>query len=149
MDGYLDQDVEKEIYCEQKAKLLSKKKSLKEEISLNEQKQKHWLEPMERWVKEAQNMEKIALDRNLFHKKVAAKKIFSSNLLLSEKQVRACSPDSDYFLEDYEGNFGGNHWNALRASHILASSKPICSILVPRPRFELGTYSSSGKRSTN
>ena len=35
LDGYLDQDIEKEIYREEKAKLLSEKKSLEEEISKN------------------------------------------------------------------------------------------------------------------
>src|SRR3989339_276266 len=66
LDGYLDQDIEKEVYRAEKSKLLSEKKSLEEEISRNQQKQKHWLEPMEKWIKDAGNMEKIALDSNLF-----------------------------------------------------------------------------------
>ena len=45
LDGYLEQDIEKEIYRTEKAKLLSEKKSLEGEISRNGQKQKHWLEP--------------------------------------------------------------------------------------------------------
>ena len=31
---------------------------------------------------------------------------------------------------------GGNQWDALRASHLLASSKPLSSILVPREGVE-------------
>jgi predicted nucleotidyltransferase len=58
LEGYLDQDIDKETYREEKAKLLSEKKSLEEEISKNQQKQKHWLEPMQKWIKDAQNMEK-------------------------------------------------------------------------------------------
>ncbi|PIR04900.1 MAG: hypothetical protein COV57_01840, partial [Candidatus Liptonbacteria bacterium CG11_big_fil_rev_8_21_14_0_20_35_14] len=80
LDGYLDQDIDKEVYRAEKSKLLSEKKSLEEETSRNQQKQKYWLEPMEKWIKDAGNMEKIALDSNLFAKKVAAKEIFGSNL---------------------------------------------------------------------
>ena len=110
LDGYLDQDIDKEIYRAEKSKLLSEKKSLEEEISRNQQKQKHWLEPMEKWIKDAGNMEKIALDSNLFEKKVAAKEIFGSNLLLQNKLVRASAPK-------ILNSAGGNQWNALRASH--------------------------------
>ena len=90
---------------------------------------------MQKWIKDAGNMEKIALDCDLFLKKVVAKEIFGSNLLLGEKQVRASAPNSDSFLAnsptDSGRNSGGNHWDALRASHILASSKPFCLILEP------------------
>ncbi len=145
LDSYLDQDVEKEIYREQKAKLMSEKKSLEEEISQNQQKQNHWLEPMEKWIKDAQNMERIALDCNLLDKKVAAKKVFGSNLLLQNKTVRASAPT----FPNSPAESGQTEWDALRASHVLARSEPLCSVLVPRPRFELGTYPSSGERSTN
>ena len=117
LDGYLDQDIDKDIYREEKAKLLSEKKSLEEEISKNQQKQKRWLEPMEKWINDAQNMEKIALDSDLFKKKVVAKEIFGSNLLLGEKQVRASAPNSDSFLANSPAdsllNSGGNQWDAL------------------------------------
>ena len=57
-----------------------------------------------------------------------------SNLFLQNKLVRASAPDSVSFLADSPAdsweNSDGNPWDALRASHILASSKPICSILV-------------------
>ena len=46
LDGYLDQDIDKEVYRVEKSKLLSEKKSLEEEISRNQQKQKHWLAPL-------------------------------------------------------------------------------------------------------
>ncbi len=125
LDGYLDQDVDKETYRSKKAKLLSEKKSLEEEISRNQQKQKHWLEPMEKWIKDAGNMEKIALDSNLFAKKVAAKEIFGSNLLLGEKTVSVAEGDAPNSF----GKMEGNQWDALRASHFMASSKPKSLIL--------------------
>ncbi|KKP60057.1 MAG: Recombinase [Candidatus Nomurabacteria bacterium GW2011_GWF2_35_66] len=145
LEGYLDQDIEKEIYRIEKAKLLSEKKSLEEEISRNQQKQKHWLEPMQEWIKEAQNMKKIALDCNLLDKKVAAKKVFGSNLLLQNKIVRASAPDFSNSI----ANQTQTAWACLRHAHSLTPAKPICTVLVPRPRFELGTYPSSGERSTN
>ena len=153
LDGYLDQDVEKEIYREKKAKLLSEKKSLEEEISKNQQKQKRWLEPMQKWINDAQNMEKIALDSDLFKKKVVAKEIFGSNLLLGEKQVRASAPNSDSFLADSPAdsllNSGQTQWDALRASHILASSKPFCLIVEPPLGIEPRTPTLRKSCSTN
>ena len=80
-------------------------------------------------------MEKIALDSNLFAKKVAAKEIFGSNLFLGEKTVRPAEGGTPNSF----GKMGGNQWDALRASHLLASSKPLSSILVGDPGIEPGT----------
>ena len=134
LDGYLDQDIDKEIYRAEKSKLLSEKKSLEEEISRNQQKQKHWLEPMEKWIKDAGNMEKIALDSNLFAKKVAAKEIFGSNLLLQNKLVRASAPK-------ILNSAGGNQWDALRASHQKVGVLSESLIVEPLVGFEPTTYS--------
>ncbi len=133
LDGYLDQDVDKEVYRIEKAKLLSEKKSLEEQVSHAEQKQKRWLEPMEKWIKDAQNMEKIALDSNLFAKKVAAKEIFGSNLLLGEKLVRASAPK---FL-NFPAKSSETAWAALCAAHSFVSSKPKSLVMVPSARIEL------------
>ena len=89
LDGYLEQDIEQQTYRIEKAKLLSEKKSLEEQISNLEQKRTGWLEPMEEWIKEARNLPKIARETNLFAKKVAAKEIFGSNLILSAREARA------------------------------------------------------------
>ena len=132
LNGYLDQDIEKEIYRAEKGKLILQKKSLEEEISTFSHKQNDWLEPFTEWVKDAQNMDKIASDNNFFAKKVVAKEIFGSNLLLQNKSVRASAPK---ILNSF-GKMGGNQWDALRASHLLASSKPLSSILVGREGFE-------------
>ena len=120
LDGYLDQDMDKEVYRAEKSKLLSEKKSLEEEISRNQQKQKHWLEPMSKWIKDAGNMEKIALDNNLLNKKVAAKEIFGSNLLLQNKTVRASAPN----FENSLANSGETAWATLRVAHSFVNSKP-------------------------
>ena len=88
LDGYLEQDIEREIYREQKTKLLMEKKSLDEKMARIEQKQNDWLEPMKEWIKVASNLVKIARDSNLLEKKVAAKEIFGSNLRLASRAVR-------------------------------------------------------------
>ncbi|MBI1974567.1 MAG: recombinase zinc beta ribbon domain-containing protein [Candidatus Zambryskibacteria bacterium] len=88
LDGYLEQDIEREIYRKQKTKLLLEKKSLAEKMARIEQKQNDWLEPMREWIKVASNLVKIARDSNLQEKKVAAKEIFGSNLRLASRAVR-------------------------------------------------------------
>jgi len=74
LNGYLEQDIEREIYRQEKAKLLLEKKSLEEKITRIEQKQNDWLEPMIKWINYAQSLSKIAKDSNLLGKKVATKR---------------------------------------------------------------------------
>ena len=126
LNGYLDQDIEKEVYRIEKAKLLSQKKSLEEDITTLSHTQNDWLEPFTEWVNTAQHLDKIASDADLFAKKVCAKEIFGSNLLLQNKILRACAPNP----LDSSGKMGGNQWDALRASHLLALKKPLSCVLV-------------------
>ena len=132
LTGYLDQVIDQVDYTSQKAKLLSEKKSLEEEIFTFSHKQNDWLAPFQNWLKDAQSLDKIASDSDLFVKKVCAKEIFGSHLLLGEKTVRASAPK---FLNSL-GKFGGNPWDALRASHLLALKKPLSSVLVGTRGFE-------------
>ena len=74
-----------------------------------EQKRTGWLEPMAEWIKEAGNLPEIARESNLFAKKVAAKEIFGSNLVLANREARLTAPSG----EDLSG---GNQWDALRAA---------------------------------
>ena len=130
LDGYLEQDIEKEIYRKEKAKLLSKKKSLQEEISTLSHRQNDWLEPFNQWLKTAQTVDKIAVCDDLFAKKVIAKEIFGSNLSLRDKKLRACAPKSEL-------KRGQNAWSALRAAKEKARHRRTSSVLVPRERLEL------------
>jgi len=125
LNGYLDQVIDREDYRLQKGKLLYEKKSLEEEIYNLSHKQNDWLEPFQNWLEVAQNIDKIASDSDLFAKKVCAKEIFGSNLLLGEKQVRASAPK----IPNSFGKMGGNQWDALRASHLLSLKKPLSSVL--------------------
>ncbi|MBI2990335.1 MAG: hypothetical protein HYY51_04105 [Candidatus Magasanikbacteria bacterium] len=110
LEGYLEQDIEREIYRTEKAKLLSEKKSLEEQMARIEQKRTGWLEPMAEWIKEAENLPKIAQESNLFAKKVTAKEIFDSNLVLANREARLRAPSG----EDLSG---GNAWAALCAAN--------------------------------
>ena len=132
LDGYLEQDIEREIYRQEKAKLLSEKKSLEEKIVRFEQKQNDWLEPMARWINYAQNIEKIARDSNLLEKKVAVKEIFGSNLFLASRALRG-EPQ--------------NQWAALCAAQEMASKKSERLVLVGDTGFEPVTSCMSSKRS--
>jgi len=95
LDGYLEQDIKREIYREQKTKLLLEKKSLDEKMARIEQKQNDWLEPFQNWIKVALTLVKIARDNNLLEKKVVAKEIFGSNLRLAAREARG-NPISPY-----------------------------------------------------
>src|SRR3989344_547088 len=66
--------------------------------------------------------------KNLFvlSKYYESKLLLISHLLLGEKTVRASAPKILKSL----GEFGGNPWDALRASRISASKKPLSSVLV-------------------
>jgi hypothetical protein len=136
LNGYLEQDIEQEVYRAEKAKLLLVKKSLDEEMSSLSRKQNTWLEPFQNWLNVAQNLDKIASDSDLFAKKVCAKEIFGSNLLLGEKTVRACAP---VFLNS-PAKSGQTQWACLRHAHSLVSKKPLSTILVRDEGLEPPTF---------
>ena len=101
LDYYLDQDVDRESYLVKKEELLSKKKTLEEQISRIQQTHHAWLEPMKQWIIEAADAANIASGDNLEEKRVLAQKIFGSNLILSDQKARG---------EEL------NPWAALRAA---------------------------------
>ncbi len=145
LNGYLEQDIDKEVYRMEKAKLLSEKRSLEEEISSLEQKQNSWLEPMAKWIFEAVDMEKIALDCDLLHKKVVAKKVFGSNLLLQNKTLRVSAPIS----ENPVLNPSDNPWSCLRHALHSVGTLPQPAIVEPEDGFEPTTCCLQNSCSTN
>ena len=130
LNGYLEQDIEQEIYRVEKGKLLLQKKSLEEEIYNLSHKQNNWLEPMKEWIKDAQNLNGIARDTDLFAKKVKTKEIFGSNLLLQNKTVRPAEGGAGFRAQNSLAKTGETAWAALRAAHSLASSKSFSSFKV-------------------
>ena len=105
LDGYLEQDIDREAYLKKKAELLSEKKTLEEKITRLEQKRTGWVEPMREWIKAAATLPKIARESDRTPKKVAAKEIFGSNLILSFGRVRA--------IQEFRPQ---NHWQAVSSA---------------------------------
>ena len=130
LTGYLDQVIDQPDYCLQKAKLLSEKKSLEEEIFNFSHKQNDWLAPFQNWLKDAQSLDKIASDSDLFAKKVCAKEIFGSHLLLGEKTIRPAEGGNPNSLANSLAKTSKTAWACLRHAHSLVGSQPLSSILV-------------------
>ena len=126
LDGYLDQDIDREIYREEKAKLLSEKKTLEEKIINLEQKQTGWIAPMSEWIEKAENLNKIAQDDNLFAKKVIAKEIFGLHLLLANREARPSGP-SGFRDSDFTPT---TQWAAISAAHQITSDSSESPIAV-------------------
>ena len=126
LDGYLEQDIERVTYRQEKAKLLSKKKSLEEEMSSLSHRAEDWLEPLQEWLKAASRLDAIASDADLFVKKVCAKEIFGSNLRLGGNVLAVAAGDDENRVE----KSGQTAWAALRAAHASVGQKPTSQILV-------------------
>ncbi len=130
LDSFLEQDIERSVYLENKAQLMSDKKSLEEKIFKLEHDQNRWLEPMQEWIKEAQNMDKIVCENDLLAKKVMAKKIFGSNLLLSDKKVVVINQEQS---QNPSGSIGESslktQWTAVKAARKMAIEKPLSFVL--------------------
>ena len=127
LNGYLDQIIDEQDYRAQKAKLLSEKKSLQEEISSLSRNAHDWLAPLLDWLKDASDLDKIASDTDLFAKKVWAKEIFGSHLRLGGKVVTVAAS-----VAPQNGAVATpTQWAARSAAHASVGFEPTSSILVP------------------
>lgn len=88
LDSYLDQIIDKETFQQSKFELMSKKKSIEEQILSLKKNQGNWIEPMRTWINEATEVQQVAESADLQLKKVLAVKIFGSNLFLENKKLR-------------------------------------------------------------
>jgi len=86
LDAYLEQDIDREAYRAEKSKIVSAKRTLDEKIIEIRKGRNIWLEQMQEWLDDAQDIGKIALKDDLSAKKSSAKKIFGSNISLSAKK---------------------------------------------------------------
>src|SRR3989344_4959772 len=94
--------------------------------------QNDWLAPFQNWLKDAQSLDKIASNSDLFAKKVCAKEIFGSHLFLGEKTVRPAEGGTPNSF----GKMGGNSWSALCAVRLNPPKKSLSSLLVRGRGFE-------------
>ena len=88
LDGYLDQDIDRETYTTKKAEIMSQKKSFEEKLANLTLGQNLWLEPMKKWIETAVSICRIANSDNLEAKKSLCLEIFGSNLILKNKKAR-------------------------------------------------------------
>ncbi|MBI3273577.1 MAG: hypothetical protein HYZ69_00365 [Candidatus Colwellbacteria bacterium] len=146
LDSYLEQDIEREVYLDKKAELMSEKKMLEERINTLEKEQTGWIEPLREWIKEAQIGVKIARDHDLYQKKVMAKKLFGSNLLLSARTIHLppttgeggtsnaynekTPPIGGKNVVSNETTSGKNPWDALRIARQAGGKIDACLINV-------------------
>ena len=91
LDAFLDQTLERGDYLPQKEKLILQKKNLDEEIAGLEQAPNSWLEPLGNWIERASEVAKIANSHDFVAKKVLAKEIYGSNLILENRLARGKS----------------------------------------------------------
>jgi hypothetical protein len=85
---YVSQDIDRDTFLAQKETLLDKKKRLQESIKKNENGETPWIEPFAEWIKTARNAGEIAVNGSPQEKKVLARKVFGSNLVLDCKKAR-------------------------------------------------------------
>ena len=127
LDSYLDQLIDRDDFQEKKFQLMSKKKTLEEQILSLKRNQNNWVEPMKKWIFEASEVDQIVSSKDKEQIKVLASKIFGSNLVLENKTVRGD---------------GINAWSALGAD-------PTGRSLVGVLGFEPRASASQTQRSTN
>jgi site-specific DNA recombinase len=87
LTAYLDQDIDREAYLQEKLELLSRKKSLGEKIADLKRGSIAWLEPMREWIKDSVIVGESSLSPSLYDKKSSALKISGSNPLLKNRRI--------------------------------------------------------------
>ena len=135
LDGYLDGDIERELYQDKRAEILGKKKLLQEQIEQATLGVSTWVEPMKSWIETAVSIHKIAKSDDLRAKKSLCLEIFGSNLKMRQKEVVI---NDDQFLTSPQKS----RWQALRAASEKAARMGdrfrICTDLVISPGIEPG-----------
>ena len=124
-DLFVEQDIERDEYLSRKRELMSQKRSAQERILLLERNAAVWLEPMQRWIQEAQMLEETAKSKDYPSKKSSLQKIFGSNLTLHARETRGVPQ---------------NQWFSLLAVKENHSESNLVSTLVTLPGIEPGFH---------
>ena len=100
MDSFLAAVIERDEFTAGKAKLMSQKKSLEGQIAAFSAGRADWLEPFQKWILTARNAGEIAVSGSLQEKRVLAKEVFGSNLVLDCKKARgSCVKPWSFIVE--------------------------------------------------
>ena len=146
LDGFLDGVLEREIYAQKKAEIMSQKKTVEEQMSDLHLGNLAWVEPLQNWLNRAVSICKIANSADQNAKKSLLLEIFGLNLFLENKKVVASS--------DSKNNSPlKNHWSVLRTANqkiaLSGDNLEIDSELEPRSGLEPETSSLPWMRSTS
>ena len=98
------QDIDRDLFLQQKEELLAKKKALQEALEQNERGGSGtWLEPFKEWIMTAETLGEIAEKGSPQEKRRIAVQVFGSNLCLASKKARGSAlkpwsliPESDF-----------------------------------------------------
>jgi site-specific DNA recombinase len=115
-DSFLDAVIEREIYLAEKAKILSRRKTLHEQIENCVQAKNDWLEPFKEWILTAKTTGKIAKTGSLLEKRVLAQEVFGSNLILDRKKARGSCVNLWFHLTEKSPCGGMVGWEGLEPS---------------------------------
>ena len=115
-DLYVEQDIDRDAYLVRKRALMSERKSVEGQIAHLERNASAWLEPMRKWIQDAQMLDEILKNNDLPSKKTSLQKIFGSNLTLQSRETRGVAQ---------------NQWTALTAVHQKNSISSSVSTMVP------------------
>ena len=87
-EGYLDALIEGDDFRNEKAAILSERKTLTEKIDALTNDNNRWLEPFREWISDAQRVGAVAEHGSPEEKRALAKKVFGSNLFLTDRKAR-------------------------------------------------------------
>ncbi len=87
LDAHLEGLLEADEYHNKKAELIERKMALKQKIALISQNGNHWLEPLENWLKEVNQVQNLISGNNLREKGEFFRKIGSNPKILDGKIV--------------------------------------------------------------
>jgi site-specific DNA recombinase len=113
LDSFLDELIDRETFTTEKAKLMSRKKTLEEQSTALSTGQANWLEPFQKWVLTAKNAGEIAVSGSLQQKRVLAQQVFGSNLVLDCKKARGCCVKPWSLLVENSSSGGMVGWQGL------------------------------------
>jgi len=87
LDAHLEGLLEADEYHNKKAELIEKKMALKQKIAQIGQKGNHWLEPLENWLKEVNQIQNLISRNNLREKGEFFRKLGSNRQILDGKII--------------------------------------------------------------
>jgi site-specific DNA recombinase len=116
LDTYLAQDIERESYLKKRAKILSERKSVEEQIARLEQNAGSWLEPMREWIKNAVLLTETATNTDLIAKKTSLQQIFGSNLFLKNRCIEFTPTPPYASLREARLNFSETNLSFIAAA---------------------------------